>query len=106
MRGDLAAAALQHDARLAEPVKRADGVGADEPGPSGDENHRVPLDNTSRLIISHTDDQSTGIIEGCRGRVLKQRAGSARVTTCSAISSSTRTSRWSTGRRPLSPTWG
>ena len=43
MRGDLAAAALHHDARLAEAVQRADGVGADEPGPSSDENHRVPF---------------------------------------------------------------
>ena len=43
MRGDLPAAALQHDARLAEAVQRADGVGADEPGPSSDENHRMPF---------------------------------------------------------------
>ena len=43
MRGDLAAAALHHDARLAETVQRADGVRADEPGPSSDENHRAPF---------------------------------------------------------------
>jgi hypothetical protein len=43
LRGDLAAAALHHDARLAEAVQRAHGVGADEPGPSSDENHRVPF---------------------------------------------------------------
>ena len=41
--GDLARAALHHDARLAEAVQGADGVGADEAGPAGDEDHGIPF---------------------------------------------------------------